>query len=310
MSELEINVLLPKADLWARIQRLVHPTNLADLMQKHAQLHWFSSGDRLERLVWQPLTDPLAQKPVDKKELGELCRAIEGGVTPPSIASIRMRLGHYDEFYRSNEQLFVDLVLSPADSINRQTWCKPDQFLLTLWLPTGNIRGQQDQNCIRPLLGLVFELLQPTFAFSCNENSYDEFYGKPYQAPWEFYWDTMVFGPSLVKQLSLEHLRATPAFRMVELEGPMIWISDVSGIGDESFDTHYAHLYHSSNKESISLNYGDNSLFALKNFMSRAHRQAVINHLTLNRVRGSSENIETEAQEKFFEWMVKYWPNQ
>jgi hypothetical protein len=197
--------------------------------------------------------------------------------------------------------------IDTSSSNAKESWCTPDQARLTITLPTGNSYKTQDQNCIRPLLGMVFELLQPIFVFGCNENIYDMFYKKPYQAPWNFYWDTMVFGASLVESIGSEHLKRTPAFRFIELDGPMIWISSISGLGDESSDMHYAHVHRSSENRNESLYYGDNNLARLNNFMARAHYHAVSEHLGLKKWEKTYLPIETEAQQKFLEWMIQFW---
>jgi hypothetical protein len=118
MSEFHINVVIPKSNLWASIHRLLYPINLPNLLERHAKLHWFSVGERQQRLVWK-LTNPFTRKELDEKDLEKFCKAIEVGGTPPTDSISTIRLGKFDDFYRDNEQLFLDLYIRHLAKLNK-----------------------------------------------------------------------------------------------------------------------------------------------------------------------------------------------
>ena len=103
------------------------------------------------------------------------------------------------------------------------------------WLPTNSH--------LLPLLTYIFETFQPIYAFGADFDLVFDFVrgldsmGTGFDAetvrltPWRYYWNSMVFGLGFCSD-ELTHLLQTPAYSLLELEGPMVWIMDTFGIGN------------------------------------------------------------------------------
>jgi hypothetical protein len=311
MTTYVIEMLLPRRGLWERFQHLLHPTNLDTTHSRNVKRLQLTSRDNItDYMIWKVTISDVGDIDyigLDESILKNVCDEIETGTYSLSSPRLNVRLGQHEKYLRDSEQMYVDLVIHPS-YLRKPVWCDSEHCLISMYLPTRNTSMRnQDRNFIRPLLGMVFELLNPTFAFSRNENTeHSEFQLTPPRPIWQFYAPTMVFGSDLVQQIGLEHLRKTPSFRLVELDGPMIWISNVGGMGDEDFSTHRAIIHRESENRTQEISATDMSLSKLGNFMARAHYHAVTEHLGLKKWEKTYLSIETEAQQKFLEWMVQF----
>lgn len=316
MTTYVIEIQLPRKGLWERFQNLLQPTNLDDIYRRNATRLEYTPKDSLaDYMAWKVIISDVgdfeAKNPFGESVLKSVCDEIEAGTYSPPSLWLNVRLGQHEGYLEDREQLYVDLVIHPR-YLQKPLWCDSEYCLISMYLPTRNTSMRnQDRNFIRPLLGMVFELLNPTFAFSRNENTEHGYFElTPPRPIWQFYAETMVFGSNLVEQIGLDHLRKTPAFRLVELEGSMIWISSVRGMGDESFATHYATIHRESKNRTQTIMATDNNLAKLMGLVSSAHTQAVIEHLSLATPRGHSPKpLISEADRSFYEWMKHYWRN-
>ena len=116
---------------------------------------------------------------------------------------------------------------------------------INLEVAYGTYEPQHYIHLMRPFLQAVFALLKPTFAFSCHDWSVDKLHtledqlseraGKKVEAlPWWLYWETMVYGPPLVASFELETLLSTPAQRVDNLGGDVVWVEGPNGLGNDT----------------------------------------------------------------------------
>lgn len=138
------------------------------------------------------------------------------------------------------------------------------------------------------LLAYTFQKIAPHFAFSERHDHFiDTLNGtEKYRhlelhqlrsQPWSYYWHSMVYGPELANTIGVDHLRATPAFSLIELEGPLFWISDTYGVGKENFYT-----YAEGNlNEKQSPKLVDSRLKELLANQQKEHEEKVSKHLRL-----------------------------
>lgn len=277
----ELLVIVPRQGLWDRLQPLMDEATVREALTRVEHAHFSPWCNRNEQFTWKPgffslINDPW---PIDRVERS--IREIKAGAdfTRREYESFNIRVGAEDPRYRSNEQLYLDLHFSKR-TLNFDAWQRPDQCIFEIVFPTEGHRYVQDHIVIRPLLGAVLELLQPDFAFSASDLAYDWYRDRGYCPPWEEYWETMVFGPALVAGIGLERLQATPAFRLIELEGPLIWISSPAGIGDENFGQHVGELLSETGCIDHPV-YTDRTMRDLHTRAWKEHKRAVIEHLGL-----------------------------
>lgn len=128
-------------------------------------------------------------------------------------------------------------------------WLGEAQDLLLVHLESDALPSNMLSSLKTFLLADTFQRLTPYFAFS---ERYEHFFetligaevyphldGNQLRSrPWSYYWHSVVYGPELTQAIGIDYLRATPAFSLIELEGPLFWISDTFGVGKENFYTY------------------------------------------------------------------------
>jgi hypothetical protein len=271
-SYAHFTMIVERATLREKLEKLIHLPDLQQRLRRiEAALDSSSSNERFERLRWSHTYHFGSFGTPKYKSEDDFFAAVEAGDTIRD-GDVTLSIGESDDRFLANEQLYFELGFRSQGREGR--WLLPDQLEVRFYPPTRGREGQQDQNAIRPVLGLVLEVLHPIFAFSYIDNSSlaDKLLtANSYSPPWQYYWDTLVYGSELTAELSLEHLRATPAFRNIELQGPVVWLSSPRGMNDEAF------CYHPT----LTMTYGDGALLKLFQKACEEHKGRVVEHLGL-----------------------------
>ena len=284
-----LSAFVPRVGFSARLHKLLHPENPEAWFRAHTYV--FNQNSYYPLPEWKYKIDVFEGKGIGQEALEQACAEIEGGTYSRRSPWISIRLGDQPLIWPYNELLSMEIIISPTlfflkEELRTRDWQAGDSDTFELLiLLRGNSDVVQDNNYVRPMLGFVLEKLQPRFAMSYTDTFLDYFMPKPVQhdKPWLYYWQTMVYGPELVNDFGLDFLRKTPAFRLIELEGPLIWISSPSGIGNERFSTHPIKV--ESNLEGYSVyNYEDPALKRLFEETLQRHRSEVVDYLSLEEV--------------------------
>ncbi|MDZ7706144.1 MAG: hypothetical protein U5L04_16865 [Trueperaceae bacterium] len=130
----------------------------------------------------------------------------------------------------------------------------------------------------RLLAQKVLEVLQPKYAFSTTEEDLNEL-RTPLDQPWQTYAPTMVFGVKLAEELRLDHLTARlreHCFYVQVLKGPIYWLADPTGIGNEW----PAKLMIDTPGAALPLNFIEPSLSNFYRQINKRHADAVAELLT------------------------------
>jgi hypothetical protein len=109
-------------------------------------------------------------------------------------------------------------------------------YAINIELPVSTSRNLKNIDFYLPLLEKLVEVIQPYHGFSTTditENDYLNIDSSTTRMPWEFYWDTMIFGPELVQQKGLRVFESLPAYYKTSLKGGLYWISDINRLGNE-----------------------------------------------------------------------------
>jgi hypothetical protein len=89
-----------------------------------------------------------------------------------------------------------------------------------------------------PLVEKIVEIVQPYYSFSASDIDEADWLQKYDQSglfPWNFYWNTMIFGSELVAEKGgsavFDNL---PAYYKTRLEGGIYWLSELDKLGNEN----------------------------------------------------------------------------
>lgn len=257
------------------LEQLIYCSDWSErLVRIEDQLGSVSYGERLERLKWTTTIekwDVATQSYVNPEQFFAI---LAGG---PRILSrntrLELQIGLPDNRLPQNEQLFFKLLFE--NNPWHDVWLEQTQCLIGLELPTRGVTTQSNQNVVRPLLALALEILRPFFGFAYRDNNiFVEriIENKIYKAPWQYYWDSIVYGPALSEEVGADRLRALTAFRIIELQGPVFWISSPKGLGDEAF------FWHTSTSN---IKFGDSSLQKVFQEAVEVHKSTIIRELNL-----------------------------
>ncbi len=271
-SYAHLNLIVNKNELREKINNLIHLDNLQGRLSRiEMALDSSSIGERFERLSWSCQYNFLSFGTPKYKSEDDFFNAVEKG-DPIHDGDAVLQIGKQDSNLPENGQLYI--TLSFYDRFGKNVIHTREEIFIKISPPTLGRTFQQDQNAIRPIIGLVIEVIQPNFGFSYIDNNpiLDKLLlSNTYNPPWHYYWDTLVYGPELVNNLGLERLRTIPAFRNIELEGPMIWLSSPRGMNDELFFSH----------QGKDISYSDGALKKLFLRACKEHEEAVKSSLNL-----------------------------
>jgi hypothetical protein len=167
-------------------------------------------------------------------------------------------------------------------------WLGEAQDLLLLHLESDALPSNMLSSLKTFLLADTFQRLTPYFAFS---ERYDHFFETLIGAevyphldvsqlrsrPWSYYWHSVVYGSELTQAIGIDYLRATPAFSLIELDGPLFWISDTYGVGKENFYTYAEGNLSFTNHPG----FVDSRLKKLLKMKQKEHEENVSSHLHL-----------------------------
>jgi hypothetical protein len=290
-------VLVPRAGLWDRLNRLWSATDWRERFHRLARLEDPMYTDtRLEGVLWRPQFFQLINQPLEEAQVQRMVQAVEAGASRlydhGGLGFAQIRIGQHDPARQQEEQLLFDLGIDSGTLQGAQRgWQQPDECLLTVRWPTGSRGLVRSHSALRTLLAVAMELLDPSFAFSCpleSSGGFDD--GRTYRAPWSFRWTSMLYGAQLSREIGVERLRATPSFRVLELQGPMFWISGPSGLGDERFyleagdfmaKPYEAHGGSDGTLVRQEFYYAEERWMRVFDTLERDHQRSVVKHLGL-----------------------------